>query len=696
MGMIMRSAIVGLASMLLATVSVAEQSLDQIVVTAQKREETLQDVPIQVNVFSAKTIANLGIKDTSDFVAYVPNMTFDRADSYRNSFVVVRGLAQVTNADPPIAVVVDGVPQTDQKQFNMRLFDVRQIEVLKGPQGTLYGRDALGGAVIIITKAPTKTFSGFSDLSYGNGSALDASGGISGPFSSDKVLYRLSADYLSDGGLINNVYRHDKADFVHYDYTVRGRMTVALSDVWSLDLRAQWGRFSAATNQYSWVSPANANNFVDPTNSFKPISTGYSEDYSAILDGRLGFATLSWITGYDHITEDNRADLDFSNPVQDPGGFLNLGFQVGQGQDLDDRIYSEEFRLVSDESGPLRWVAGASYQYSEKQLQTRAFVDLNGSPNQIYNPALVILNINGIDHNRSVGVYGQVDYDLRPDLTLTAGVSFDHDSRERRDLLATPATFLNASFQAWQPKLTLSYKPTNTRTFYITASTGYRPGGFNGSPAVPSYGREYVRNYEAGFKSTSWSDRLTVNGAVFYEHDDGYQYYYVDVTTASQIDQNIQQADIKGVELETQLNLTRQWQVFANYGYTDGIVKKVPGYPQFVGNHTPLDTLWTGVVGSEYRGYLRGALHWYGRADMEFYGKKYWQLDNQDVQDPKHYLNLKLGVEEGDWSAYLWGKNVTNTRAYSQYVSPALGIGVAGLGFLVPPATYGIELRTKF
>ena len=696
MGMIMRRCVVGLAGIAFATGVLAQESLDEIVVTAQKRKERLQDVPIQVNVFSSKAVADAGIKDTADFVAYVPNMTFDRADSYRNSFVVVRGLAQVTNADSPIAVVVDGVPQNDQKQFNMRLFDVQQIEVLKGPQGTLYGRDAIGGAINIVTKAPTKEFSGFSDVSYGNGSAVDAAGAISGPLGSDKVLFRLAADYVSDGGLIENSYLNGHSDFVHYDYTVRGRLAVQASDTWTVDLRTQFGRFSAASNQYSWVASANANDFVDPTNSFKPISTGYSEDFSAKVDGKLSFATLTWISGFDRITEQNRADLDFSNPVQDPRGFLNFGFQAGQGQDLDDKIYSQELRLVSKAGGPLRWVVGASYQYADKSLQTRAFIDLNGSPEQIYNPALVIVNSNGRDHYRAAGVYGQFDYDLRQNLTLTAGVRYDHDSRERRDLVAVPATFQNASFQAWQPKLTLSYKPTDDRTLYLTASSGYRPGGFNASPAVPVYGREYVRNYEAGFKTIDWNGRLTLNGAVFYEHDTGYQYYYVDVATASQIDQNVDQADIKGVELETQLRLAAGWQVFANYGYDDGIVKKLAEYPQFIGNHTPLDTLWSGVVGTEYRAPLSASLKWYGRADAQLYGKKYWQLDNQDVQNPKHYLNLRLGIEAARWSAYLWGKNVTNTRAYSQYVSPSLGIVVAGLGFLVPPATYGIELRANF
>jgi iron complex outermembrane receptor protein len=141
-----------LANVVSATEASSDDSrsaLEEITVTAERRAEPLQKVPAQVDVFTAEQIATRGIKETADFIAEVPNMTFDRADSYHNSWVVVRGIASVTNADFPIAVVVDGVPQVDQKQFNEQLFDIKDIEVLKGPQGTLYGRDALGGAILI-------------------------------------------------------------------------------------------------------------------------------------------------------------------------------------------------------------------------------------------------------------------------------------------------------------------------------------------------------------------------------------------------------------------------------------------------------------------------------------------------------------------------------------------------------------------
>ena len=339
--------------------AVADDQLEEVVVTAQKRSERLQDVPIQVDVFTAQNVADAGIHDTSDFVGYVPNMTFDRADTYRNSFVVVRGLAQVTNADPPIAVIVDGVPQVDQKQFNMRLFDLDQIEVLKGPQGTLYGRDAIGGAVIINTRAPTDHLAGYGEMTVGNGSSVNTTAGISGPLIPDRLLFRVSADYLHSGGLIDNSYLGDKSDFVHYDYTTRGRLTLIASDAWTVDVRGSFGRFSGASNEYSWVKSESANDFVTPTYGFYPNAHGDSTDAVVKVDGDLGFAQLTWINGYNRITEVDRADLDFSNPVQDPGGFLNLGIQVGQGQDLNDAIYSEELRLTSKSKGPLRWVGGA-------------------------------------------------------------------------------------------------------------------------------------------------------------------------------------------------------------------------------------------------------------------------------------------------------------------------------------------------
>jgi iron complex outermembrane receptor protein len=673
----------------------AEDSLEEVVVTAQKREERLQDVPFQVNVFTEQAVADAGISSTSEFVAYVPNMTFDRADTYRNSFVMIRGLTQITNADSPIAVVIDGVPQNDQKQFNMRLFDIERIEVLKGPQGTLYGRNAIGGAVNIVTRAPTKELSGFGELSYGNGDAMQATAGISGPLGSERLTFRLSADYLQDDGRIDNTFRGDHPDYVDHDYTVRGRLNFDASDALKLDLRAQFGEFRGGSNQYSPVFSADANDFVEPQFNIRPVAEGDTTELTFKFDNDFGFATLTGISGYTKLTEANRADLDFRNPVQSPGGFLGLGFQAGQGQDLDVKLLSQELRLVSAQDRRFRWLTGLYYLNTEKDLRTRAFIDLDGTTAQIDNPLLVIIDRQGSDDNDAYAAFGQIDYDFSDKLILTAGARYDRDDREQTDLAS--GLVRKKSFDKLQPKATLSYKPNGQHTLYATISTGFRSGGFNAPGLVRGeFKDESLTNYEVGFKSTFPDKRLTLNGAAFFERVSDYQYFFVDALSASQIVGNIDRVDVLGLELETQFRVMKGWDLFANIGLNDSEVKELAEFPQWIGNHAPKNTEWTGVVGTQYRGPLSETLSWFGRADLQHAGKKYWQVDNVDVQDPKDLLNLRVGLETERWSVYLWGKNLTDERAYSEYAPRAFSGLDVDIGYLTQPRTYGVDGRLSF
>ncbi len=689
--------------------------LHEVIVTAEKRAEPLQRVPAQVEVFTSREIALRGITDTADYLAEIPNVTFDRADTYNNSWVVVRGIASVTNADPPIAVVVDGVPQVDQMQLNQQLFDIQSIQVLKGPQGTLYGRDALGGAIVITTEPPTPRFSASGDLTYGNGGMTDVRGEASGPMGSQAVGYRFAATYLTQKGLIPDTYpgAGGHSDFIHYDYDTRGSILAHLPADWILELTGDFGRHSAATNQYSWIQSDNPNQFLNPTYAFYPGDAGMTGDLSAKLEGPLSFAQLTWISGYNRMYEDDRASISYSNPVQNPLGLFNLGFQAGQGQNLALTSYFQELRLTSPSQQRLRWVTGLSYQYLDKSLLTRVFIDENGSPSQFWDPSLVIANSNYDWVESSFGAYGQADYDLLPDLTLTAGLRYDFDNRTQQNLVT--GSFLHADFLAWQPKATVSWRPTDRQTYYLTASTGYRPGGFNPAGTPSHFTSEYLLNYEAGWKTLWLAGRVRVNGAVFYDTDHGYQYFNVFSSPGggfTQVNQNINLVVIKGAELETQWYPTLRWELFANAGYTDSAITRLDGVPSCsglssaqvaavdygcYGTYTPYLTPWTGEVGTQYRRPISSNLSFFGRAALDLYGKKIWEVNNIAVQAPKQYLDLRAGIEGVRWSVWLWGKNITDTRAYSQFVRAApFGIGVAGIGYLVPPATYGIELRLTY
>jgi iron complex outermembrane receptor protein len=170
------------------------EQLEEVLVTARMRSESYQDVPITVNVFTADTIEAAGIERPADFIARVPNMTLVETQNAGNAFVVLRGISQARNSEPSVAVLVDGVLETNPAEFNQELFDIEQIEVLKGPQGAVYGRNAIGGAIIIRTKDPGDEFEGRIKLGAGNGSSIRGQAEVSGPLG-DTFGYRASLSY---------------------------------------------------------------------------------------------------------------------------------------------------------------------------------------------------------------------------------------------------------------------------------------------------------------------------------------------------------------------------------------------------------------------------------------------------------------------------------------------------------------------
>ena len=187
--------------------------VEEVVVTARKRDETYLNVPVTMDVFTQQAIESAGIEKPADFIALVPNMTLVQTQNVGNSFVVLRGISQARNSEPSVAVLVDGVEQTNPAQFNQALYDIQQIEVLKGPQGALYGRNAIGGAIIIRTVAPSDEFQANAKVGYGNENSYKAQLGLSGPITDSKSLkYSAAFSYYNTDGFLENTYLDQKAD----------------------------------------------------------------------------------------------------------------------------------------------------------------------------------------------------------------------------------------------------------------------------------------------------------------------------------------------------------------------------------------------------------------------------------------------------------------------------------------------------
>ncbi len=672
----------------------AAAALEDIVVTAQRRGERLQDVPIQVAAFSSETIENAGITSTQDFVSLVPNVSLDESFSYLNSFVVVRGVTQINNADSPIAVIVDGVPQNNQKQFRMNLFDVERIEVLKGPQGGLYGRNAIGGAVNIVTKAPGDEFEGSVASSYGRGDAFNVTGIVSTPLG-DNAGLRVTGNYMTDNGRIKNSYTGKNVDFVDHDWEVRGRFTADLSDTLDVDLRAAYRDFQAGSIYDSVVLSGRANDYQAPQESLEGLTFGNIFDASAKFELDLSGVTLSSITGYTRLREDYRGDIDFSNPVDKPDGFLGLGFQAGQGQDLVVKTISQELRLVSDGSGPFRWILGSFYLNTKRDLATRVFIDVDGSRDQIDDPDLGIVGLLESNNNNAYAVYASFDYDLLHNLTLSGALRYDQDDRKQRDLVS--GNVRKVSFNSVQPKATLTYKLDNQRLVYATYSTGFRSGGFNApTVSIPIYRPEELENFELGFK-TSWLDRkLILNGAIYKAKDKDFQFFYFDIATASQIISNIERVDIWGVELEAQAKISRELQLFTGIGTTDSTIKRNVAFPDTVGKKTPKSTSWSLNAGFQYETQLTDTLDLLIRGDYAHKGKKYWQIDNLDVQRPTDIVDFRVGVRNDRWELFLSGNNNFGEKYYTDFNPTSFsGLDVA-LGFPAQPASWSIDGKLRF
>src|ERR1700683_3173819 len=435
-----------------------EPALDEIIVTAEKRPERLQDVSAQVDVLTAAGLDQLQIKEAPEITSTIPNLIVARNDTYTNSTIVLRSITQANNSDVPVAIIVDGVPQDDSKQFNTYLFDIAQIEVLKGPQGSLYGRNAEAGAIIINTAVPTNEITGLGDISYGNGSTVNSRAALSGAIVPDFLLFRVAGNYVRSDGLIPNTYQHNNSDYVDFDRSLRADLEFLITDKLKLDLIGQYRGFEAGTTYFAPIFSDNPNQCEYPQGDFPNVDTGDQAFLDAKVEAELGFATLTSVSGYARITEHQISDVDFTNPVVLPT------FQVGDNQPSNNHVLSQDVRLVGPAVSTFRWLVSADYLQSSQLLSTNIFLDTGHYTSDPFNTLLLLQSSSAENKRRDYGISTQVDYDVIQNLTLTAGVRYDEDHRKQINL--NDNSVREADFNAIEPKFTSTYKLTKDPVVY--------------------------------------------------------------------------------------------------------------------------------------------------------------------------------------------------------------------------------------
>ncbi len=723
---------------------------DEIVVTARQRSEALQDVPAQVTAFNAAAIEARGIERPADFIASVPNVTFVETQNAGTSFLVIRGISQARNSEPSAAIVVDGVPMTQPAQFNQALIDIEQIEVVKGPQGALYGRNAIGGAILITTRHPSNEFEGRVMAGYESGPGYELQGAVNVPIA-DNFWMRGAVSYFDTDGHLTNVNTVDasaerNADPVE-DLNARLSFLFEPTNNFSADLRLSVDQLDTRALYYvinDFFAPSPAPPFTpnpafnDPNSTERPINlnnSGINErdiyDAALKLTYDTDFGTFTSITGYNSVEEILTGD----GYAFDPFGASRLlpPFDFNQSQFLDVDTFTQELRFTSPADQNFRWIAGGQVFFTDRFIATGNMLDTGAGVFPVFrtpsiNPANPQLSLLADSQDQFAwAAYLNTSTNLTEQLELSVNVRYDNDTRENTTETLTaslpcvpnPTTCATGLVreETWddvQPQVILRYEATDDLNLYGSYSRGFRSGGFNqtgvGAVAVSSgffgvgdvFDQETADTFEVGFRSTLLDGRANLSASIYQTKSEGAYYFIFIAANSTQNLGNIDEVEYQGFDIEFNARLTDNFSINAGYGLTDSEITAFAD-PLAVGAKAPLVSDYTFNLGAQLTVPLWSGVEGVLRADFNRIGDTVFTIPfrhpsqgnlnfleaEPKERDPVDLLDVRVGIQGDAWSVTAWSKNLLDEEYNTEY-SPG------GFLFKAQPMRWGVELSRRF
>jgi len=718
--------LVGLGLLALASPDLAfaqvqkDADADEVIVTARRQQERLQEVPVSVTAFTAKAMERLGIDNITDIARRTPSFAIaGRGDLKfnRNSLRGISAGGGSAGADPPVGFYIDDVYMAQGPGVNFDLYDIERVEVLRGPQGTLFGRNTIGGVVSITTRAPSESFEASAQATIGNYGYQRFGGSVSGPLA-DGVQARLSYVSTKRDGTYHDVVLKRDVDttdaqslrgVVNFDMGVDTSLTVSadyrnVGDQSTMPLETL--RYNEASLFVALLNgkglPRNADPF-DRRVSSDELNVENAEAWgvSARYQTQLGGAKVTSITSYRYHDYYNRVDTDRSA--------LSV---IYDGDPEEVSRFSSELQ-ISWNSGPFSWLAGA--YYFRQDTANQSYIEVGSDLAAAFGAPSISGLIAGSSGNMlttSRAVFGSGTWAASDRLDLTLGARYIQDEKEIDYSQSDPIALLGGTgaFKAdnsWNeltPSFNARYKFTPDAMTYDTVSRGFKSGGYNdalGDATSLSFNPESLWNYEVGFKSEWLERRLTANVALFYMDWSDIQ-ITVDNPATPVFDPTILNAGAahsQGLEVEIAARPTKRLTLGANFSvleakYDEGTLpngaplRTIPNAPEYMGAlnaqyNVPLGDIGTLTFGGEYL--VRG--------------KYFLTTDNiRDGRvDPFGLLNLRVSLERDDWRLSLWGDNLTDevykTAVFDLLTTPPIGQRFISLG---DRRTFGVELRADF
>ncbi len=652
-------------------------TLEPITVTAQKQEEDVQEVPISISVFNDQAIEDSRIQSVLDLADFVPNLfIFQNAVSGANT-PSMRGMhAEPHTLSVSTGLYVDGVPILSLAGYEDSVLDIERIEVLRGPQGTLYGKNAEAGVINIITRQPDNEFRGkvsaeggkYLSTETGDGLGGAFSFNLSGPLLEDRLFAGFSGKYYQQEGFIENVATGDTANDKEHWYG-RGHLRWTPMDRLDISFIFSYLEYNNDGPNFG-ITESGAAMFGMSPDGYRQVSSNIDQyNKSAVNSQALKILydfnetlTLTSVTSR-RVYEDERwADLDFSP--------MTL-FHSAPDQRFEK--ISQELRL-NYAKGRLKWLAGLFYDKDDDDVLVEIVSDY---------PSMASTTDSKYT-GESYAMFTNLTYPLLPDLNVVAGLRYEKQDREMKDNVT--GEYGKNSWESVTPKLALEYFFTPSIMSYTGVTKGFRSGGFNVldvDPKYISYDQEELWSYEIGAKSAFMDNRLIVNGAIYYMDIKDMQ---VDEATLMGIyTTNAAEASGYGFELDVTAQLRKGLSLMAGFGYNhiefDSFQDALGDYK---GNSPSYAPEYTFNIGTQYR---HGS-GFYARADLIGYGEMYLDHANEYSRDAYQIFNAKIGYEAERFDVYLYGKNIFDEEYDLAGYSGGFGVLYSEPGKAVLQLTY--------